>query len=879
MIIKQIKIENFGKHSKLDLKLNSGVNTIAQDNGWGKSTLTAFIKVMFFGFDGEAKKSKLEREREYYRPWQGGTYGGSIVFETNGKEYKMSRTFGLKAAEDVFELCDNKTNLASNDFTSNIGEELLNLDAESFKRTVLISQNDVKTGATDKINANLGNLAGTTDDIDNYEAVCQKFKEKLNALSSTRTTGQIYRLKNEISQYQSEVRSIAGVESNCREKEKAIDTLKAQLDFIKAKAGEYEAELGEVSRAAELLSKKEQYEGICKRFDERKRAYEETEAFFAKGIPSGDDIAENLEKLSDIREAELKAAQSKLSADEEANLSSESAYFASHVPSSDEISGYSDRANEVYKKEKEFASLQFSEEEKADYERLSEKFEGMAQVEEKTAELSNALMKSNSVKAAIPGNEALLFSLNVPKKEKDSPLWLILLISGLVLLLCGAALFFVVSKIVGGVLSGVGLVLIVAGILAKFTKKAKPVQNAGASEYDKLKEKLESDKQLVETTENSVGDFLSGFGIVFDPFTAFNDLSDIKNEYGRYKSLVAKESDKRDDELLAEISEEKKAIESFIAPFDGLITREGGFVTKLQQIVYKASEYSKLRSKKDAYDDAQKEVAAKKQKVSAYVTELGFDGEREDIRAELGEIKEKLAQYKRSKVEYQAVKLEKETFETSNNAAEIAAATAPADGRSAADVQEQLRAALDEREKINDRIGEQSTILTADYELLDELRAKESELSDKMDEYERLLKREKLISKTRDILDRAKQNFVGKYSSGVTQGFKKYYELLDGSDGNEYSFDANMNLKIEDHGTSKELQSYSFGSRDKVGICFRLGLIEAMYSSEKPVLIMDDPFTNLDAKRIAGAQKLMDALKDDYQIIYFTCHESRIPNV
>jgi uncharacterized protein YhaN len=43
-------IENFGKLSDLNIDFSSDSNVINQENGWGKSTLVMFIKVMFFVF-------------------------------------------------------------------------------------------------------------------------------------------------------------------------------------------------------------------------------------------------------------------------------------------------------------------------------------------------------------------------------------------------------------------------------------------------------------------------------------------------------------------------------------------------------------------------------------------------------------------------------------------------------------------------------------------------------------------------------------------------------------------------------------------------------------------------------------------------------------
>ena len=51
---------------------------------------------MFYGFSGNRRKKAEENERETYRPWQGGIYGGLLVFEAGGKTYEMTRVFGRR---------------------------------------------------------------------------------------------------------------------------------------------------------------------------------------------------------------------------------------------------------------------------------------------------------------------------------------------------------------------------------------------------------------------------------------------------------------------------------------------------------------------------------------------------------------------------------------------------------------------------------------------------------------------------------------------------------------------------------------------------------------------------------------------------------------
>ena len=133
-------IENFGKLNNVTYDFSGECNTICEDNGWGKSTLASFIRVMFYGFKNESKKKLVDKERNRLMPWQKGVYGGEIVFETGGVVYSLRRTFGKKQADDEFLLVRKDTNVECDDFSCDIGEELFKIDAQSFENCVYRSE-------------------------------------------------------------------------------------------------------------------------------------------------------------------------------------------------------------------------------------------------------------------------------------------------------------------------------------------------------------------------------------------------------------------------------------------------------------------------------------------------------------------------------------------------------------------------------------------------------------------------------------------------------------------------------------------------------------------------------------------------------------------
>ena len=130
-------IENFGKLSNFNYEFNEGLNTIKEENGFGKTTFADFIKAMFYGLEAK-RTTKVLIDRKKYMPWQGGAFGGNIEFELNGNKYKVERFFGKKEADDVFKLYDLNTNLESTDFSEKLGEEIFKLNKEAYERSTFI---------------------------------------------------------------------------------------------------------------------------------------------------------------------------------------------------------------------------------------------------------------------------------------------------------------------------------------------------------------------------------------------------------------------------------------------------------------------------------------------------------------------------------------------------------------------------------------------------------------------------------------------------------------------------------------------------------------------------------------------------------------------
>ncbi len=304
-------IENFGKLHDYTADFEKGTHIICEENGWGKSTLSAFIRAMFYGLEGERKRSIEENERKRYTPWQGGVFGGQLTFEVNGKQYTVTRTFN---EQDEFELRDAKTNLISNDYSSKLGEELFKVDRESFMRTVFIGQADCETAVTDDINAKIGNLTDNSNDLNSFESASARLKDLLNSLTPNRKTGSISQRKNEITELDRKVVAQKGIpEALQKLQEKRSEELQV-YNQLKVQLETLQKEQMRLSNLQRTLAKKEQWDNL-------KQEVQSARKVFAGDVPPMKLVEEVQKHYSEMEKASERMASHELSESEKEQLS------------------------------------------------------------------------------------------------------------------------------------------------------------------------------------------------------------------------------------------------------------------------------------------------------------------------------------------------------------------------------------------------------------------------------------------------------------------------------------------------------------------------------------------------------------------------------
>ncbi len=185
MKINSVYISAFGGLKNIKLDLSNGFNVIYGDNENGKTTLMAFIKMMFYGSErGSASIAKNIRKK--YTPWDGSQMAGCIDFEHKGKNYRLEREFRTSNSTDKVTLCD--LDIGTRQVVgADIGLTFFGISAAAFERSVFIGQlgfPESDATAEGEINSKLSNMVLTGDESVSFEAVYKRLEKAKLALMS-----------------------------------------------------------------------------------------------------------------------------------------------------------------------------------------------------------------------------------------------------------------------------------------------------------------------------------------------------------------------------------------------------------------------------------------------------------------------------------------------------------------------------------------------------------------------------------------------------------------------------------------------------------------------------------------------------------------------
>ncbi len=870
-------IENFGKISNFSFDFTQGINAVCEENGWGKSTFAAFLRAMFYGLAGDRKRS-LENERTRFKPWQGGAFGGKLVFEADGKEYQITRIFGNKEADDVFELRDARTNLPSTDYSANIGEELFRINRESFVRTLFIGQNDVATNSTDDVNAKIGNLTDDTNDINNFDSAMTKLAAHMSRLNPKRATGSISKRRDEIAQCERIARDGMGIEESIRAHQANLDEVEEAYRTKEAEIGRLVQKIEKAAKQEGALARKEEWERLKATVFAAKQKAGEKKTVFPGAVPSEAALNEAQEVVSEIGKIQARMSSYQMSHEETAEYSVLKTVFGDGVPTEEELKEKQAEAEKYEDLCRIFEAMQPTEEEKNQYKELERAFlTDTGSVNEMIETWQQREIKLSSMAS----DEAYLQALETAKNTANSNGGinlgaLILLVFGIVILVAGAAVTLIQITI-GTIAAAVGLALAIVGVVGMKKKKTNGAVTEADVSTEALRKTIEDNHSFVVNAEALVAVYLRNHNRDYQPEYVAGALQEISAESIMYANLADKMARAGDAERIRTLQAKKKALQDFIERFPMPDGHTGDQIENLEQSLFALREmrtrFIDLQEQWQKYEKAKRELQEKTVEVDSFLSKYGYQRER-DLSVQLNGISECLEEYEDALMLLKTAQEQLKAFEEKYDVS-VFAKEQWEEMESLEELNEQLRAAKESSTDYREKKSELQRTLSGLKEAFDRW----EENRENLEELKRMQSMEeaqyKYVEKAAQFMNQAKESMTSRYTAPLMESFLKYYRTITEEDRNRFYMDANVKLTVEEQGLQREIETLSCGYRDLINICLRIALIDAMYQEETPIIILDDPFTNLDDAKMKLAGRLLEEISLKYQVLYFTCSEAR----
>ncbi len=199
MYIENIKIGSFGKLSNREIELFSGVNVIEGNNESGKTTLSEFIKFVFYGLSNKNSDGEMS-ERKRHISWKTNDVSGSIVINTEKGRFRIERSMvphsaGYKDNITVVDLSNNAVITG----IKNPGEYFFGIPEEVFTKTVYVRQAEGAYFNGESIGQAVENIFYSADESVNTDKALKKLDEARVGIKHKKNTGrgQLVQLEQE----------------------------------------------------------------------------------------------------------------------------------------------------------------------------------------------------------------------------------------------------------------------------------------------------------------------------------------------------------------------------------------------------------------------------------------------------------------------------------------------------------------------------------------------------------------------------------------------------------------------------------------------------------------------------------------------------------
>lgn len=331
MKFEKLTVGSFGKLEDREFVLSEGLNIIYGKNESGKSTLSAFIKYILYGFSSQKSRSVQSNDKLKYLSWKTATAFGSAELSVSGnsdsakQHYRIER---VNASKSTVKVTDGNGKECV--FGKEPGECLLGVDEASFVKMAFIRQTDVSADKMSGISDHIQNTVYSADETVDIEKARKKLSDYRNAYrGKARKTGRYYELEEKISALKRDFADASEKHKALLEAEAKLEETRQNIEQHSEKLKTLDSELKNIEafEAKKLLEKIAEAKNALEKA-QAKHLSAKSEFEFFKNINSDEafNAVNNLESAYNnylSAEKELEAAKDELAGAESERKSKE----------------------------------------------------------------------------------------------------------------------------------------------------------------------------------------------------------------------------------------------------------------------------------------------------------------------------------------------------------------------------------------------------------------------------------------------------------------------------------------------------------------------------------------------------------------------------
>ncbi len=862
MKIKELKIDAFGKFINKNIQFKKGINIIYGDNETGKSTIHKFIETMLFGINPSNKEIFNK-----YQPWFSEEYKGQLLMEEGENEYIINRDFNNNISSfNNDEIKDSNPNSLEQP-----GYQLLGVNKEIYKNTLSIGQLKSKTDREllKEIKNKIENLGKAKDENINIEDVLNRLEEKKEVERYEEIHEKINTLNNEKKEIEEKRGKLKNLINQILDNKKELKDLEIRNQFLEPLTSIEDFDdlenkfLNAENIINEINTLNENIDSMKRDMDIEIEDYEKLIVLSSKNEKLEDEkniINQNLESL-----------------EKEAVYVKNDFQKFKNVDESNFISQY-----ELYKSNKKILErLQIKLDDlNSQIEEIKEK--NHIGIIESFNELSKENKRKKYIKGILEGNIVDLLKEKL-KKERNRK-WLKVVLSLLIIIGIPVASYFAVNYYQNpNIYYANAAVLIGMFILSKLSRNNTIIRslkneikeiNAMVPQYKEECEKLEDHKKAILDKYNCV------------------DTKDLKSLYydaiDNEKSL--EEKNKTYETLQEEIfylnkkcGEIEEFLKEYLYKFGYNEINDENIKNLNRKFNESEMRYNSLGSIEANIEESKskkqgiiKEIEDNKNEISNILKDSGVESKDEFKEAfKIQNILKEKVSVKNNKEEVLRNILKGDDYEDiKNKYKSIVKIKEEEDFSSFEEIKEEKKLIEEEIIRIS-KIIERYKNDIDNIEKHKRLYLIEEEIGDLTDEKAKIEELQSIIEITKRNIIETSKKIKEEFMPELEKNLEKYFKILTDGKYQKVIIDESFQIQVKESEDDREisLDSLSLGTIDQMYFSLRFSLIDIMFSNSEIPVILDDCFTQYDDERLRNALEIIVKMKDQYQILLFTCHK------